>query len=178
MTTWTEEQTTTLIRLVRDEKLVAADIAHHMGVSRNAVIGKIHRLAKQDPALALAASPSLPPSMKRPRAKIERPPNYVPKKRARKHKAVSPPLAPVVQWTPPEARQGEITVLTRKPWMCKWPIGYDDGGRTLFCGETRKKWKSDSNDETCSPYCEEHHGLSYQPAPRSARPKPRPHYAK
>lgn len=41
---WTSERTELLVKLLADDKLSAADIAKRIGCSRNAVLGKTHRL--------------------------------------------------------------------------------------------------------------------------------------
>jgi hypothetical protein len=184
MTTWTPERIERLTQLVR-ERLFASQIAEALHVSRNAVIGRVHRMAKQDPTFVLAGSRNHYSPIKTPRGKdkLPRKVSTVPKKSKPKPrhaltvKVEAPPTVPVITWKPPKVKVEHITVLERLPWMCKWPVGHGNGW-TTFCGKPRKDWQQGSTDETCGPYCEEHHKLSYHPAPVSSRPRPRPHYAK
>ena len=84
----------------------------------------------------------------------------------------------MITWVPPKVSSSSITILTKEPWMCKYPDGTDENRMTTFCGKPRLDWSDDGNDEINSPYCAEHHRLCFQPAPKSTKPRPRPHYAK
>ena len=151
---WTDERVETLKKLWLDG-LSASQIAKHLGgVTRNAVIGKVHRLG-----LSGRAAPSQPA---RPAFKAPRPPrpaaNAVPVARraappqareaAVSARASSPPSAPQ-----PEER-GVATVLTLGAHMCKWPIGDPATDDFTFCGRR-------SADD--GPYCVEHARVAYQP---------------
>jgi hypothetical protein len=179
---WTDEEIATLIRLVK-QNLFAVQIAKEMHISRNAVIGKVHRLNRKDPSVLLAASPksvTLEPRDKTKRVGEKKP---MAKKRSPGRsglvvRAEAPSIVPTVKWVPPKTRPGPVTVETRALWMCKWPTGRDKQGAITFCGQVRKDWSYNSNDETASPYCEEHHDRSYQPIKAPAKPRPRPHFAK
>jgi GcrA cell cycle regulator len=151
---WTDERVETLKKLWLDG-LSASQIAKHLGgVTRNAVIGKVHRLG-----LSGRAAPSQPA---RPAFKAPRPPrpaaNAVPAARrvaplqardaAVSARAASPPSLPQ-----PEER-GVATVLTLGAHMCKWPIGDPATDDFTFCGRR-------STDD--GPYCVEHARVAYQP---------------
>lgn len=56
MTKWPELLEQQLLTLSQDDRLTAAEIAKIMGVSRNAVLGKLHRMdRKRDPVLRVKA---------------------------------------------------------------------------------------------------------------------------
>jgi GcrA cell cycle regulator len=136
---WTDERVEQLKRLWT-EGLSASQIARVLGeVTRNAVIGKVHRLG-----LSGRASP----------ARIERP--RYPKPQRRMVKAIMPEPIIIEEEPEPEPEPGEwTTVLTLKERMCKWPIGNPGDNNFRFCG--RKAGEGAS-------YCMEHSRKAYQPA--------------
>lgn len=153
---WTEDRVATLKRLWA-EGLSASQIAKQLtGVTRNAVIGKVHRLG-----LAGRATPSRP--TKRPLRTVARPrpAGSVQTNVASSAGAKSRPLAPMlpVNTPPPIAalRQEDgsfANVLTLNERMCKWPIGDPNDADFAFCGR---------GSCSGSPYCGEHARLAYQP---------------
>ncbi|MBU6443709.1 MAG: GcrA cell cycle regulator [Alphaproteobacteria bacterium] len=134
---WTDERVEQL-RSLWTEGLSASQIARVLGgVTRNAVIGKVHRLG-----LAGRASPS---RSERPRLAM------TPKAPVRAHA----PAAPVVEEDPVILDDGSFaTVLTINDRMCRWPIGDPSENEFHFCGRKPKNG---------SPYCEAHARKAYQP---------------
>jgi len=119
---WTEDRVEVLTKLWA-EGLSASQIAKQLGgVTRNAVIGKVHRLG-----LSGRAKPSNPSKKaaraKRPtttRARTTRAPS-APRK-PRPAVAAAPPPPPPIEAKP--MANGEFaTILTIRDHMCKWPIG-------------------------------------------------------
>jgi GcrA cell cycle regulator len=155
---WTEERVTLLTQLWGNGKS-ASEIAEIIGeVTRNAVIGKAHRLGlsgRMSPIKKVA--PSQVSS-----AKVERRP--VAKRRgvkAEKPEAVAPKTAHVVihpKAKIDDAPVGGATILDLTERMCRWPIGDPQDPGFRFCGRTR---------DSVLPYCAEHAAKAYQP------PKPR-----
>jgi GcrA cell cycle regulator len=144
---WTDERVETLKKLWLDG-LSASQIAKQLGgVTRNAVIGKVHRLG-----LSGRAAPSHP---SRPTFKTPRPPRPIsmPAPRAR---TVEPRnhAVPAVRATPFVELPGTATVLTLGAHMCKWPIGDPSSNDFTFCGR-----RADED----GPYCDDHARLAYQP---------------
>lgn len=143
---WTDERVETLKKLWLDG-LSASQIAKQLGgVTRNAVIGKVHRLG-----LSGRAAPSHPsrPSFKAPRP--PRPMSISPRPRSlepRIHHAPAPRPAPYVDLP------GTATVLTLGAHMCKWPIGDPSSDDFSFCGRR-------AVDE--GPYCVDHARVAYAP---------------
>jgi GcrA cell cycle regulator len=139
---WTDERVDMLKRLWLDG-LSASQIAKQLGgVTRNAVIGKVHRLG-----LSGRAAPSQParPAFKAPRP--SRPAHAAAPRRVEPPQAAAP--APVCFVEEP----GSATVLTLGAHMCKWPIGDPATDNFTFCGRR-------SAD---GPYCSEHAQMAYQP---------------
>lgn len=174
---WTEDRVTLLKKLWTDG-LSASQIAKQLGgVTRNAVIGKVHRLG-----LAGRAAPSRP--IKRIATPIVRvKPVLVASQVAPEAATVTHAAPPPVARTAPPisvaehveaiaavkaakpkvkpVRDGEIIgVLQLGPNMCKWPIGDPGDADFGFCG---------SQTSAAAVYCEEHAAIAFQPA-MSRRP--------
>ena len=154
---WTDERVEMLKKLWL-EGHSASQIAKQLGgVTRNAVIGKVHRLG-----LSGRATPSQParPAFKAPRPArplVSNPPIL---RRMAEHRpvpAAAPRPAPYVE------APGTATVLTLGAHMCKWPIGDPATDAFTFCGRR-------AGDG--APYCVEHARLAYQP--QQARKKSSP----
>ena len=135
---WTDERVEQLKTLWSDG-LSASQIARVLGdITRNAVIGKVHRLG-----LAGRAGP----------ARAERP-------RAARRSAihVAAPLPEIIEEDPVVLEDGNFaTVLTINDRMCRWPIGDPSENQFHFCGR---------NPRSGSPYCEAHARKAYQPQPQ------------
>jgi GcrA cell cycle regulator len=148
---WTDERVATLKKLWLDG-LSASQIAKQLGgVTRNAVIGKVHRLG-----LSGRAAPSQPtrPAFKAPRPArpVAAAPSPAPQRR------ISESASPVVQPMPAASRKeapGSATVLTLGAHMCKWPIGDPATDGFTFCGT--------GIGASEGPYCETHAQIAYQP---------------
>jgi len=146
---WTDERVELLKKLWLDG-LSASQIAKQLGgVTRNAVIGKVHRLG-----LSGRATPSQP---QRTTFKAPRAPRPAVAAQPRRLNEPSLPSAPVAVYYPEEP--GSATVLTLGAHMCKWPIGDPSTDGFTFCGRR-------SND---GPYCVEHARVAYQPQQKKGR---------
>ncbi|HEX4532730.1 MAG TPA: GcrA family cell cycle regulator [Rhizomicrobium sp.] len=145
---WTDERVDQL-KTLWTEGLSASQIARALGgVTRNAVIGKVHRLG-----LAGRAAPN----------RVERPrlPS-APRISLRSHHMPAPP---VVEEDPLTLNDGShATVLTINDRMCRWPIGDPSESEFHFCGHRPKNG---------SPYCEAHARKAYQPQQNHRRDKGR-----
>ena len=135
---WSDERVEQL-KSLWTEGLSASQIARALGgVTRNAVIGKVHRLG-----LAGRASPS--------RSERPRMPMAPKAPSVRSHV----PAVPVVEEDPLQLEDGShATVLTISDRMCRWPIGDPAATEFHFCGRSPKAG---------SPYCEAHARKAYQP---------------
>ncbi len=153
---WTDDRITALRKLWA-EGHSASQIAKQLGgVTRNAVIGKVHRLG-----LSGRATPSRP--VKRP-PRLARPkPGFAGERSAPAEQAQPVQVAPAPAPRPPvlsplspllTADGAPATILTLRDSMCKWPIGDPADPKFAFCGR-----KAD-----CGPYCAEHAAVAFQPA--------------
>jgi GcrA cell cycle regulator len=160
---WTDDRVTTLKKLWLDG-LSASQIAKQLGgVTRNAVIGKVHRLG-----LSGRAAPSQParPVFKAPRPSrpVASAPASASTPQPRRVEtttaaAPQPQSAPTPILYRPE-EPGSATVLTLGAHMCKWPIGDPSSDSFSFCGRR-------TGEE--GPYCIEHARIAYQPQQKKAR---------
>ncbi|MEE7457892.1 GcrA cell cycle regulator [Methylorubrum populi] len=166
---WTDERVE-LLRRLWDDGLSASQIALQIGgVSRNAVIGKVHRLGlagrvkpigpssaqgrrKDGPeveveleAVALVEEPTLPepPAIvaHRPAPNFPLPPSPAPE-----------PVALAVSQ--------RVTIMDLRDSMCRWPMGDPTSPDFRFCG---------GRAITGLPYCTQHAQVAYQPAAERKR---------
>lgn len=154
---WTDERVELLKKLWADG-LSASQIAAELGgITRNAVIGKVHRLGLSGRAKS--------PSSAAPRPRKARAPGML---------RVSRPTmrgntALAFEYEPePEPELIEIPIEQRKTLLqlnertCRWPIGDPGSTDFFFCG-------GESANEL--PYCAYHSRVAYQPANERRREK-------
>ena len=161
--TWTEDRVERL-RALWAEGHSASVIAKELGgVTRNAVIGKVHRLRLEGRAPARRA-----PKRRQPPNTVKRPP------RARNGGSIAidldknpepapvpePKVRPVPAPLPPvEGKIKDIMELDRH--TCRWPIGDPGDENFAYCGE---------RVSAGYPYCEHHAREAYQsPSDRRRR---------
>ncbi len=158
---WTDERIALLTKLWTDG-LTASQIATALGeaTTRNAVIGKAHRLGlsgRPSPVRVPrpARSAGLRPSKPRPLSNSGRIPLMTRQAEAMHVRAVEPVARPIIPMA--EIPLGpSVSLLKVTDKMCKWPIGHpgDEGFR--FCGGQSREG---------TPYCEGHAQMAYQPLP-------------
>nr|WP_325253918.1 GcrA family cell cycle regulator [Amylibacter sp.] len=175
---WTDDRVE-MLKTMWGEGKSASQIAKELGgVTRNAVIGKVHRLglsnraapaktAKEKPAPKEAAKPKAVP---KPAAET---PTAAPKPAERPvNLPMRKPIITAGQPLPPQPSNSEISAealatvaevekkakklllmeLTEK--TCKWPIGDPATDDFWFCGLGVQQGK---------PYCEAHNAVAFQP---------------
>jgi len=165
---WTDERVELLKKLWADG-LSASQIAGRLGagVTRNAVIGKVHRLnlsgRAQQPR---TAQPRQPRKQREPSLAGGGRPTGMPSMPTAGSTALKPVLRAEMAPRPaalPEpkpvrlvdiARDGRVTILHLSDKTCKWPIGDPGSEEFCFCGHGPRDG---------SPYCEYHARLAYQP---------------
>jgi GcrA cell cycle regulator len=152
---WTEERVETLKKLWADG-LSASQIAAELGgITRNAVIGKVHRLGLS----GRAKSPSS--SSPRPRKQRSSTMMRVPRASIRGNTALAYDYA-----IEPEPELIEIPLEQRKTLLqlneatCHWPVGDPGSTDFFFCGGEAAE---------SSPYCTYHSRVAYQPASERRR---------
>ncbi|MEI8146969.1 MAG: GcrA family cell cycle regulator [Alphaproteobacteria bacterium] len=158
---WTDERVELLKKLWNDG-LSASQIAGELGgVTRNAVIGKVHRLGLS--GRAKAPSSSAPRPRKAPRSAPSAPPrpttsmfrgNTVLKPQMETHAA---PAVEIEAVPAPDnvVPMGErCTIMELKEYSCRWPVGDPGKDDFRFCG---------SRSDGSRPYCAYHCRIAYQP---------------
>lgn len=151
---WTDERVE-LLKTLWAEGLSAAQIANKMGgVTRNAVIGKVHRLG-----LSGRATPAKPQRGCGPMGERREEIAAVVVKPTRTE--IKPLIPEAESITPVVLDTGDMTtVATIKNNMCKWPIGDPAKDDFHFCGQPALSGKS---------YCAYHARLAFQPPQRRER---------
>lgn len=162
---WTEERVELLKKLWADG-LSASQIAGRLGdVTRNAVIGKVHRLG-----LAGRATTSRMRAA-RPRNRVSHLPLRPTRVQYRTHGNVAlkpvflPVEKPAVALTVVPSVVEELNIPTAlrvdlldlKECMCRWPVGDPQDENFHFCGRPKAAGVS---------YCEHHARMAFQPAAR------------
>lgn len=168
---WTEDRVDVLKKLWA-EGHSASQIAKQLGgVTRNAVIGKVHRLG-----LSGRATPSRPvkrpPRLARPKPQYTQTSNTKPtspREQQPSDRAIAAAeKAALAALQPLPLKDGEAaTILTIRDSMCKWPIGDPADPNFAFCGRKAE----------CGPYCKEHAKIAFQPAKKRER-KPNDDYVR
>jgi GcrA cell cycle regulator len=155
---WTDERVELLKKLWADG-LSASQIAAELGgITRNAVIGKVHRLGLSGRAKSVSSAaprprkpraPSHPASMFRTHGATALKPMSMPDFDIEPliEREVRPLLEPV--------SSENVTIMELREAMCRWPIGDPGNSEFRFCG---------SQSNSSSSYCEYHAQLAYQPA--------------
>lgn len=136
---WTDERVALLKKLWNDGR-TAAEISKVLGVgfTRNAVIGKAHRLK--------LSSRITPPSSPAPKVKVAN---------SQKVPSVRPVRVPALP--PPKIDVKGIKLIDLKERMCRWPLGDPKDPGFNFCGCTTVSGL---------PYCVDHARIAYQPGKR------------
>jgi len=153
---WTDERVESLKKLWQDG-LSASQIAKQLGgVTRNAVIGKVHRLGLSGRAKAIAA-PAPRPRKPRPAVSVASRPLV------HGNVALAPVSRPAVEPEPedlPDPISNVVpmaercTILDLTEFTCRWPVGEPGKPDFFYCG---------SRTKTGLPYCAYHARIAYQP---------------
>jgi GcrA cell cycle regulator len=163
VTGWTDDRVELLTKLW-GEGLSASQIATALGggVTRNAVIGKVHRLglsgrAKPGAAGAVRAA--------KPRAVAPTPPQLEGGRTPPRdpEQLMRPTLVSNERWSPDQVEIPEsqrVSIMELRDTTCRWPIGDPSKPDFAFCG---------GRAVTGLPYCGHHCRIAYQPAAERRR---------
>jgi GcrA cell cycle regulator len=168
---WTDERVE-LLRKLWAEGLSASQIAAQMGgVSRNAVIGKVHRLKLSGRGKQTSSQPrvkkatttggsvrtSSAPRQSSAGPRVSSHTHAIGATALKADYEVRAVSATVLEFVPalvaPEPKRIKLVELSER--TCKWPIGDPLSQEFAFCGH-------ESGD--AGPYCQFHAKLAYQPA--------------
>ena len=172
---WTSERVE-LLKKLWGEGQSASQIAKELGgVTRNAVIGKVHRLGLSNRATSTSKSETSPKSDKKaektaskknePVAKNSEPKATPPAPARRQIIPAGQPLPPqpsaneispeaLARVSEVEKKAKKISLLELTERTCKWPVGDPATPDFWFCGLPT---------QTGKPYCEAHVGVAFQP---------------
>jgi GcrA cell cycle regulator len=161
---WTDERVELLKKLWTDG-LSASQIAGELGgVTRNAVIGKVHRLGLS----GRAKSPSsAAPRVRKPRShmlRVSRPSSRGNTALAMSYEIEAEPEVELIENVIPMGQRRTLLELSED--TCHWPIGDPSSPEFFFCG---------GKTASSLPYCGYHCRIAYQPASdrrRDRRPPP------
>jgi GcrA cell cycle regulator len=149
--TWSAERVEQLRNFVV-AGLTCSQIAAEIGVTRNAVIGKIHRLGLSPGRPAAAPGRACPPRTRRPRLSSQR-------RLLRLIETQAPAAdanAPFASAAPIESAQ-RCSFLELGHGRCRWPVGDPAAADFAFCGNATATGFS---------YCAGHARMAYRPAAR------------
>jgi GcrA cell cycle regulator len=164
---WTDERVE-LLKKLWSEGLSASQIAGRIGgVSRNAVIGKVHRLGLSGRATTTRMKSHRPrPRMAQTATKRPQKARFAqvgnPAVRALYQPDAEPYVPAQEELVIPQKERKSIQTLGE--CNCRWPIGDPQHSDFHFCGKTKVAGL---------PYCEFHARRAYQP-PQSRRREPAP----
>ena len=145
---WNEASVELLLKLWK-EGLPCTALARQLNktlgtsFSRNAVIGKVHRMGIQD--RGAPTKPDKGSAVPRSTKPVKRPPVY-----ALPKPAIVAPANPHVS-RHVDAGPGSATIHTLRAGECKWPIGDPQSSDFTFCGAASSKT-----------YCPVHHPIAYK----------------
>ncbi len=159
---WTDERVE-LLKKLWSEGLSASQIAGELGeVTRNAVIGKVHRLGLSGRAKTVAA-PARPRAKTRPEEAPEQPEQKAPPRPiVQGNVALAPVLEEMVEEAPaPRVVELNVvptgqgcTIMNLTEYTCRWPVGEPGSESFHFCG---------ARANPGVPYCAHHARIAYQP---------------
>ncbi len=158
--TWTDERVEMLKKLWNDG-LSASQIAAEIGsVTRNAVIGKVHRLGLSGRAKAPGNNAPRPrkatvPRVPSPAAASASAPRTVHSLTPSFKPVITAETAPLVNPEITIPFSERVTIMELKENMCRWPLGDPTTAEFRFCG---------AKSESGVPYCTYHCHVAYQPA--------------
>jgi len=147
--TWTAQRIDQLKSFV-GAGLTCSQIAAEIGVTRNAVIGKIHRLGLGPGRAAAGSGRACPPRVRRPRLRTQR--------TLLRLIAEAPTIAGVTAWPTlaiESPHRRSLFDLTHD--QCRWPLSEPGASDFAFCGNDQAEGFS---------YCAGHARMAYRPAAR------------
>ncbi len=163
---WTDEMIEELKKMWH-EGLTTGEIGKRLNVSKNSIVGKVHRLGlsgRPSPIKKKDAEQPAKPAEKKPapasKAKAPEPKAAEPKaKTPAKEKTVAPveakpiaPLAPQPKAEKPHHHNHNLSLTELDNHTCRWPIGDPKDDNFHFCGKKVRIGQT---------YCDEHSAIAY-----------------
>ena len=150
---WTEKMVEDL-KIMWKQGLTTGEIGKRLGVSKNSIVGKVHRLqldARPSPIKKKEEEPQVTeeiqvkdtPAKNKTDKKVSEPESKAPEKTA-------PIIAPVAAVE--KKNNGYVRLTDLDNHTCRWPIGDPKDENFHFCGKKVRIGQT---------YCEEHAALAY-----------------
>jgi GcrA cell cycle regulator len=164
---WTDERVE-LLKKMWLEGLSASQIANELahGITRNAVIGKVHRLGLS----GRVKSPAPAPARARPKARTEEESRPAATPVVHGNLALAADLRPAPAPAPRRASEDvvipmseRVSIMDLRESMCRWPLGDPSTPDFRYCGAKMQIG--------AGPYCAHHARIAYQPAQDRRRDK-------
>ncbi len=160
---WTDEMVEDLKRMWK-EGLTTGEIGKRLNVSKNSIVGKVHRLGLSGrPSPIKKKEDSAAPAKPQPKTVAPKPVKTV-----KEEKIVAPKPAPVEKKQPEPVKEiftqpiipvapkikhnGNLSLTDLDNHTCRWPIGDPKDDNFHFCGKKVRIGQT---------YCEEHVALAY-----------------
>jgi GcrA cell cycle regulator len=170
---WTDERVELLRKMWLDGKSasqISTELAN--GITRNAVIGKVHRLGLSGRVKTQSAStprprPAKPPQQQQHRPMMQRsspgPMTRGANALAYAPRAEAPPvLRPIEEVVIPISER--VTIMELKEAVCRWPLGDPASPEFRYCG---------AKSPIGASYCSYHSRIAYQPVQDRRRDRDR-----
>jgi GcrA cell cycle regulator len=155
---WTDERVELLKKLWSDG-LSASQIAAELGgITRNAVIGKVHRLGLSGRAKSASSAAPRPRKARLPMMRIGRASIRGNTALAHAYEMEAEAAPELIDNVIPIGQRRTILELTEQ--TCRWPVGDPGSTEFFFCG---------GNTLGGLPYCAYHSRVAYQPASERRR---------
>lgn len=165
---WTDEMVNDL-RKMWAEGLTTGEIGKRLGVSKNSIVGKVHRLGlsgRPSPIKKKDGTPAEPKKVKAPEEKKNKekaapaptpaPKAVTPKAEPEKNVIATPKTEEKTETQPQAAKQqphgGKTTLVDLDNHTCRWPLGDPKDENFHFCGRKIHIGQT---------YCEEHANIAY-----------------
>ena len=161
---WTDERVEQLSKLWlegRSASQIAAELG--LGITRNAVIGKVHRLGLAGRAKVATPQPAAVAARTKAKAPAGQAPEPVKPPEA---EPVVVPLRSVTAIVPAASEVGlptteRVTIMDLRETSCRWPMGDPSQAEFRFCGA--------KTGIGSGPYCATHARLAFQPTQERRR---------
>lgn len=154
---WTDEMVEDLRRMWK-EGLTTGEIGKRLNVSKNSIVGKVHRLGlsgRPSPIKKKEDAQTEPKAKETPAKQIKEPAKEAPKPAVKKEtepQVKSPAPAPKAVVEPRHKAGHNISLTDLDNHTCRWPIGDPKDDNFHFCGKKVRIGQT---------YCEEHAAVAY-----------------
>lgn len=143
-----------------DKGISTSEIGNKLGFSKNAVVGKAHRLGLKSRSNTvikkIKRKKTVPPKTKAAITKTEKV-AATPKTTEKASKTASAPITPIKAKAKSSSKKSKhvVEMMDLKKNMCRWPLGDPRSSDFSFCGEPTFK-----NKPYCLTHCTEAYTLS------------------